>query len=70
MAVKEWLEKNNKYKIEIVFSCFDESTYIAYKNAISNESFFNSLNFEKQESKSENNNNVHLSAGNASLNNN
>ena len=70
VAVKEWLEKNNKYKIEIVFSCFDESTYIAYKNAISNESFFNSLNFEKQESKSENNNNVHLSAGNASLNNN
>ena len=69
-AVKEWLEKNNEYKIEIVFSCFDKATYIAYKNAINNENFFNSLNFEKYEPKSENNSNVHLSAGNASLNNN
>ena len=69
-AVKEWLEKNNEYKIEIVFSFFDKSTYIAYKNTINDKNFFNSLNFEKYEPKSENNNNVHLSAGNASLNNN
>lgn len=70
VAVKEWLEKNNEYKIEIVFSCFDKATYIAYKNAIDNENFFNSLNFEKYEPKSENNSNVHLLAGNASLSNN
>lgn len=69
-AVKKCLEENNEYKIEIVFSCFDKATHIAYKNAINDKNFFNSLNFEKYEPKSENNNNVHLSAGNASSNNN
>lgn len=33
-TVKEWLEHNVDYEIEIIFCCFDEMTYIPYRKEL------------------------------------
>ena len=33
-TVKEWLDHNADYGIEIIFCCFDEATYIPYKQEL------------------------------------
>ena len=33
-TVKEWLENNSDYEIEIIFCCFDEATYNPYKKEL------------------------------------
>lgn len=33
-TVKEWLEHNADYEIEIIFCCFDEMTYIPYQKEL------------------------------------
>lgn len=36
-AVSDWIEKNDQYNIEVIFSCFDEKTYRTYISRINPE---------------------------------
>ncbi len=37
-AVEEWLSQNNDYEMKVIFSCFDDRTFLAYtKKGVGNE---------------------------------
>ena len=33
-TVSDWIQKHDKYRIEVIFSCFDERTYRTYQEEL------------------------------------